>query len=116
MAKKPVLEMKIMDIVWDAGTGLTPGEVRDRMGVEHQVAYTTVMTVMVRLLKKGRLARTRRGRAYSYEPTENRAEYVARRMEELLHAAGDRSTALARFLENLSASERHDVRRALDEQ
>lgn len=114
MAQKPILETMIMDILWDAESGLTPGEVRERMRDRPDVAYTTVMTVMARLFKKGRLLRTRQGRAYAYEPTESRAEFAARRMEELLHAAGDRSTALARFLENLSASERRDVLRELN--
>lgn len=106
MPKDPFLENAVMDVLWDATLPLNPGEVRDRLPEERAVSYTTVMTVMARLWKKGRLDRQRDGRAYSYTPTETRTEHAAKRMEEILDTAGDRSNALARFAEQLSASER----------
>ena len=106
MAKDPFLENAVMDVLWDATTALTPGDVQRRLPEERAVSYTTVMTVMSRLWKKGRLERQRDGRAYAYVPTESRTEHAARRMEEILDTAGDRSHALARFAEQLSTSER----------
>lgn len=52
-----------MDAVWRLGRG-NVHEVRAALG--HDVAYTTVMTVLDRLYKKGIFERQRDGRAYVY--------------------------------------------------
>ncbi|KAA3641731.1 MAG: BlaI/MecI/CopY family transcriptional regulator [Armatimonadetes bacterium] len=103
-----------MDVLWTTDMPLTPGGVQERLPEERRVEYTTVMTVLARLWKKGRLTRERDGRAYAYRPVLNRSEHAARRMEEILETAGDRSTALARFTEQLSASERKKLRAFLE--
>lgn len=113
--KDPYLENAIMDVLWDSGSWLTPGEVRDALPEDRMVGYTTVMTVLARLWKKGRLDRHRRGRAYAYLPVRSRSEHAALRMEEILDAAGDRSVTLSRFIESLSASERRRLRRSLED-
>lgn len=57
------LERKVLDVVWRLGRA----SVRDVLtAVDHAVAYTTAMTVMDRLFKKGVLERERVGRAYIY--------------------------------------------------
>lgn len=116
MPKSPFLENAIMDVLWDADDWLIPSSVQERLPEERRVEYTTVMTVMARLWKKGRLERERDGRAYAYRPVLSRSEHAARRMEEILETAGDRSTALARFTEQLSASERKKLRFFLESQ
>lgn len=113
MARRPILEEAIMAVLWDAPDWLTPREVRHQLNRERPIAYTTVTTVLVRLKKKNRVERVRRGKAYAYRAIQTRAEYAALRMEELLHAAGDRSVALSHFIENLSLSERKDLQRML---
>src|SRR5215208_6388826 len=60
------LERAVMDILWDQGGWLTPGEVHQRL--QDPPAYTTVMTILVRLCTKGRVERHRDGRAYAYPP------------------------------------------------
>lgn len=116
MAKKPVLEMAIMNALWDSSNWMSPNQVRDRLSDEHRVAYTTVTTVLVRLCKKNRVERFRQGKAFVYRATKTRDEYTAQRMEEVLHAGGDRSGALSRFIDNLSASERRDLQKILDKE
>lgn len=115
MPKSPFLENAVMAILWDATRPLTPGEVQELLPAERAVEYTTVMTVMARLWKKGRLHRERTGRAYAYQPTRTRTEHAAIRMEEILDTAGDRTKALARFAEQLSASERKRLMEQLGE-
>lgn len=115
MPKDPFLENAVMDVLWDADTWLTPRRVQSLLPEERAVGYTTVMTVLARLWKKGRLDRRRQGRAYSYGPVSTRTEYAAMRMEEILDTAGNRSVALARFAENLSASERRRLRGILED-
>ena len=107
------LEARVMDVLWDRGGWLSPGEVHDVLGEKRPLAYTTVMTILVRLWQKERLERQRDGRAYVYRPLQSREEYAAMRMSELLVGAHDRPAVLARFLETLRATDRDQLRRML---
>jgi predicted transcriptional regulator len=107
------LEAAVMDALWNHGGWMTPGEVHDVLVDDHPLAYTTFMTVLVRLWEKGRLERQRDGRAYAYHAIETRDEYAARRMQELLATAGDRSATLTHFLGSLKEAERTQLRRLL---
>lgn len=115
MAKLPTgeLEAAVMDILWDSGGWRTPGEVHEVLSADRPLAYTTVMTILVRLWQKGRLERQRDGRAYAYRPLHSREEHTATRMSEILTAGGDRPAALARFIESLPAADRAQLRRLL---
>lgn len=115
MAKAPMgeLEAAVMDILWDSGGWRTPGEVHEVLSADRQLAYTTVMTILVRLWQKGRLERQRDGRAFAYRPVHSREEHTALRMGEMLTAAGDRPAALARFVESLPAADVAQLRRLL---
>lgn len=95
-----------MNLLWRLDVPLTPAEVLTEIRQDHEVAYTTVMTVLVRLWKKGRVTRSKDGRAYRYLPTETRAEYESRRMTEILRSVDDEALTLARFVERLNRSER----------
>lgn len=108
------LEGAVMDVLWEAGGWLTPREVRDALGPERDLAYTTVMTVLARLWRKGHLERERRGRAFSYRALREREEHVAARMREVLEAAADPTGALSHFVERLSDTERRRLRRLLE--
>lgn len=116
MAKEAILESAIMELLWSSERAMTPGEVRDTLGESREIAYTTVLTVMSRLWKKGLLERERHGRSYTYSPREDKEERTARRMEEMLAATRERRLTLARFLNNLSASDRKDLRRLLEDE
>lgn len=107
------LEAAVMDVLWDRGESLTPGKVHDVLAAERPIAYTTVMTILVRLWRKGRLERQRDGRAYAYHPTQTREKHAAARMRELLAAAGDRPAAIGYFVASLGPSDRAQLRKAL---
>ncbi|MGH9244292.1 MAG: BlaI/MecI/CopY family transcriptional regulator [Acidimicrobiales bacterium] len=107
------LEGAVMDMLWDRGGWLTPGEVRKVLAADHPVAYTTVMTILVRLWRKQRVERRRDGRAFAYRPTQGREEYAAEKMRELLADAADRPAALAYFLKSLTRSDRAELRKML---
>lgn len=102
-----------MDVLWDRGGWLTPGEVHEVLSAERPLAYNTVMTILVRLWEKGRLERQRDGRAYAYRPVRTREEHAAAGMGELLLGARDRPVALSHFVEDLSESDRAQLRRML---
>src|SRR6266542_4318155 len=61
------LERRIMDYLWRSGPS-TVSETREALNrrSSHQLAYTTVMTILVRLHEKGYLTRAREARRYRY--------------------------------------------------
>jgi len=107
------LEAAVMDVLWERGGWLTPGEVHERLVRQPPLAYTTIMTILVRLWQKGRLERQRDGRAFAYSPTQTKAEYAASRMGEVLVGVEDRSGALSHFLTALEPGDRAQLRRLL---
>lgn len=107
------LEGAVMRVVWGQDGWLTPGEVRDVLPRGNRLAYTTVMTVLVRLWKKGLLERQRDGKAFAYHAVESLEEWTAQRMDELLSAAGNSAEALSHFVRGLDRAERDQLRRIL---
>ncbi len=71
------LENEVMDFVWKRGPS-TVREMVDDLGRTRDLAYTTVMTVMVRLHAKGLLLRDRNGKTYLYRAAFTQAEHRAR--------------------------------------
>ncbi len=88
----------VMSILWKRGTG-TVREVLEQM--PGKVAYTTVMTMMVRLHERGLLAREHEGRGYRYQPTKSRDDFVSELAGSLLGrlVADFGDVALARIVE-----------------
>lgn len=72
------LECEIMELVWKkAAPTVTVREIFDILRHERQIAYTTVMTTMVRLAEKGMLRIVdRAGLANCYAPVETREEFI----------------------------------------
>jgi predicted transcriptional regulator len=68
------LEREVMDVVW-SGARLTVRDVQAQLS--RVVAYTTVMTTLDRLYKKGFVERTRGGRAFVYTAARTRQEVEA---------------------------------------
>ena len=102
-----------MDVLWEDGRWLIPAEVHAKLPTGGDLSYTTVMTTLTRLQRKGRLDRRKDGRAFAYHPTSTRAEWAATRMDEVLNLTGERTATLANFLERLSESDRTQLRRIL---
>ncbi len=63
-----VLQSEIMDVLWDEGEWLTPAIVSSRLGRTRN--YMTVMTVLVRLVDKGIVMRSRSDRGFVYRGRE----------------------------------------------
>jgi len=77
------LEADIMELVWKKGT-VTVGDVWQALRKDRDLAYTTVKTVMGRLAEKGHLKQRTKDRAYTYEPTMSREEFLRAVSEEVL--------------------------------
>lgn len=106
------LEADILDILWRADTPVTPAEVRD--GLDGELAYTTITTILTRLVDKGLVQRTRQGRGYTYAATVSEADLTASRMRSALASTTDRVATMNRFVDGLSAREAAALRAALE--
>ena len=109
------LEAVIMDRLWARGKPALVREVLDDLREDRALAYTTVMTVMENLHRKGWLRRDRDGRAWRYEPTGSRSGYTAALMGGALATSTDRRTALAHFVLQMSPHDAELLQQALDQ-
>lgn len=106
------LETRVMRAIWARGKPVTVRDVLGDLQAERPLAYTTVMTVMGNLRKKGWLRRQDEGRAYRYEPLVTAEEYSAALMRQALAASTDRPAALMHFLDELSPEEAAELEAA----
>jgi BlaI family penicillinase repressor len=107
------LERQALDAVWRMGRA----SVRDvRTALDHTAAYTTVMTVLDRLYKKGVLEREREGRAFVYSaaasPDEIQSSLALGLLQRLLGRGRD---AASPVLSSLVDTVGERDRRLLDE-
>ena len=69
------LEQKVLDLLWKQPGAVSVRHVQSALG--DGLAYTTVMTTLDRLYKKGFLARQREGRAFRYFARTSREAFAA---------------------------------------
>ena len=109
------LEAVIMDRIWDRDAETTTvREIFDELAAERGIAYTTVMSTMDNLHRKGWLARERDGKAYRYTAVSSREEYSARLMREAMDGAGDTEAVLRHFVAQMDGAESAALRAVLD--
>ncbi|GAB7066860.1 BlaI/MecI/CopY family transcriptional regulator [Mycobacterium hodleri] len=107
------LEATVMDRVWAREDGVTVREVFDELAGVRQIAYTTVLSTMDNLHRKGWVRRDREGKAYRYWPTMTREERSANLMRAAFSAGGDTEAVLAFFVEQMTAEESAQLEAAL---
>ena len=96
-----------MDVLWQALSPLSVREVHDSLAPSSDLAYTTILTVLDRLAKKGLAARTREGKAWSYSAASSRDELLISEIQEALrHPGVDRVAVVSAVAEHLSEAER----------
>lgn len=110
-----------MEEVWRLGEA-TVRDVREALNerLGEPRAYTTVMTVMMRLVDKGVLRRSRRGRSDVYSAELSRQDWMRARaatdIDGFLDDFGDVALAhFARHIEGLDSDRRERLRRLVEE-
>lgn len=88
-------------------------QVLEQLAAKRSSAYTTVMTVVDNLHRKGFLERDDSERAYLYWPRQTREAYVADLMREVLGDSTDQGQALLHFVRGISADEAELLRHAM---
>ena len=102
-----------MDVVWAADRPVTGREVVDELARSRPIAYTTVVTVLQRLVRKGILVKGRAGRVYTFSAAQSREAYTARLLASVLGEVEDRAAVLLRFMDQLPPAEAKRLRAAL---
>jgi predicted transcriptional regulator len=104
-----------MEILWDRDDWTSGNDVHAALQQTHPVAYTTALTVLVRLCDKGAVQRRRfTGRAYVFQAVRSREASAAARISAVLGDVGDRSAALSQLVDQLDDDERNRLRALLD--
>lgn len=120
------LEIMVIEVLWTVGDA-NVHEVASRLG--RPLAYTTVMTTLDRLFKKGVLKRRKSDRAFRYAPRFTRAEWERKRaldwfsdflsgspnsgdllLSSLVDAVGQQDSALLDELERKIALKREQLK------
>ena len=109
------LEAAVMNVLWREHP-LKVRDVLERVETPRKLAYTTVMTVLDNLHRKGWVRRERGGKAYNYEPAMSRAEAAARAVRDVLASSGDPEAVLMHFAKSATPRESELLRRALPRQ
>lgn len=101
-----------MAAVWQLGEAKVD-DARAQRPAKQRLAYTTIQTVMNRLVERGLLERERVGNAFVYRPRYGEAEYIAARIRERLAEASPdaRREALASLIDGLKPEEVDEVAR-----
>lgn len=101
------LESELMERLWERGET----SVRDlHVELAPRLAYTTIMTTLDRLFKKGLLERRLSGRAFFYKPKIGKEHYNHQLTQHLVGIAmqesGSREAVLSSFVDYISESDR----------
>jgi predicted transcriptional regulator len=75
------LELQIMQVIWREGASSVSAV---QAGLEQQLAYTTVQTMLNILHRKGKLKRKLNGRAYEYSATVSEAKASGHAVRDLV--------------------------------
>jgi BlaI family transcriptional regulator, penicillinase repressor len=100
------LEWRVLEALWQRADSAS---VRDLQPLFSEIAYTTLMTTLDRLHRKGVLARTKQGRAFLYQARLTRAEFESARAADAFRVAlegGGGSLALSYFVQAVGERDR----------
>jgi predicted transcriptional regulator len=106
------LETQVLAALREAEGPVTATWVQERLPAG--LAYTTVMTVLARLLAKKAVTRERAGRSFVWTPTADEAGLAALKMRRVLDGEDDRRAVLASFITALPEGDEQLLRELLD--
>lgn len=107
------MEWRVVEALWNR---MKPASVRDLHPEFPAIAYTTLMTTLDRLFRKGVLVRAKQGRAFVYRPRLSRPEYNAdRAMQAIRVALAEEEPAVKPLLSFIVEAVGHNDGRWLDE-
>jgi len=122
MKAKPLgdLERKIMEIIWESEEAISVSDVVQVLSQKRKIAYTTVMTIMGRLVDKGILTRKLSGSSYQYMPKVSQEKFIAKSVHNIFTTAvstlGQEAVAyFVKEIKRLNPKKRQELLKMLDE-
>jgi predicted transcriptional regulator len=106
------LEQEIMEVLWTKGEASGKG-VLEEIRQSRDIAFTTVLTVLERLVKKGLVKRTKGLGGYIFCPVFTKEEFTKAVSKEVLQGVMElwRGPAVASFVDILAKSDPHELDR-----
>src|SRR5262249_40078130 len=111
-------ELRLMEVLWERGSA-TVSEVVENLSGDPPLAYSSVITTLRILEKKGHVRHTKDGRAFVYEPAVGREEASESAIGHLVPRffGGSPERLMLSLLENrkIDAADLRRLRRKIDE-
>ena len=112
------LELQVLSVLWEAGEA-TVRQIRRDLPDGKPRAYTTVLSVLQGMERKGLVGHSRRGMAYVYHPAVQRQKVLGPMLRELTaNLFGGRPARVMQMLladAQISEADRREIRRLLGE-
>lgn len=109
-------ELEIMKVIWRLKSA-TVRQVYEELLKGRKIAYTTVMTLMNILEKKGHLKKRQEERAYLYVPAKPQKQVIGSMVQEFIHRVfnGSAEPLLAHLIEDEQVTEQEleEIRRTI---
>src|SRR3989338_6043449 len=114
------LESEVMEIIWGQKGAVSVKSVTEILSKRRQIAYTTVMTIMSRLVNKGVLVRHLSGTSYLYKPKVSKEQFIAKAVHGIFSSAVSTlgEEVLAHFIkevQKISPKKRQELLKILGE-
>jgi predicted transcriptional regulator len=106
------LEAQVLAALREAPEPASTAWIQEKVGGD--LAYTTVITILTRLLAKGAVTREKVGRSFVWTPTADEAGLAALRMRRVLDKESDRGAVLASFVTGLPQQDEQMLRELLE--
>ena len=110
------LQLQVMEVIWRKGRA-SVADVHAELSARRKIAYTTVLTTMRALERRGVVRHEQVGKAYVYEPLVSRENYAASSVHRLVDDLfdGSREKLLCHLLgaDRIGRSELASIRRML---
>lgn len=96
------LEKEVMEIIWKQKKASVK-QVSAELATSHTLAYTTVLTILSRLWKKGLLERTKEGKSFVYTPKKDKKQTLHGLIQATLTSLVDRygDEAITAFIDEV---------------
>ncbi len=114
----PDSELELMHIIWDREPPVSRADIEQQLTVRHDLASTTILTLLTRLCEKGFLQVEKQGRANLYRPLVSRRDYLAyesRTLLDKLYGGSIRTFASALCDSGISKEELAELRKFLED-
>lgn len=111
-------ELIVMRELWQAGTQMPSSEIASRLNPTTGWSFSTVSTLLSRMVEKGSVSYEKRGKAYYYFPLFSEKEYHKRELQAFLGKLYDGSVRklLAELVDNreMTQEDLEELRRKFD--